>query len=78
MIDKTNNPPPMIRHLRKAREHEEAGDFPAAINEAKQALKEDPSSSRPVRELGILYFKNQDLDTAEKCFDYTLIDHEAM
>ncbi|MFZ5572612.1 MAG: response regulator [Thermodesulfobacteriota bacterium] len=68
VVDKVNNPPPMMQHLRQARKLEESGDGEGAIAAAKAAMKEDPSSSRPIRELGILYYKKQDFDTAEKCF----------
>ncbi len=68
VIDKVNNPAPMMQHLKQAREREESGDIEGAINAAKAAMKEDPTSSRPVRELGILYYKKEDFDTAEKCF----------
>ncbi len=68
VIEKTNNPSPMIRYLRKSRILEEAGNMDAAINEAKLALNEDPLSSKPIRELGILYYKKNDFETAEKCF----------
>ncbi len=68
VVEMANNPSPMIRHLRKSRIFEEAGNMDAAIGEAKLALNEDPSSSKPIRELGILYYKKNDIDTAEKCF----------
>lgn len=68
VVNKVNNPTPMLIHLKKARELEDSGDLAGAINAAKAAMKEDSSSSRPVRELGILYYKNTDFDTAEKCF----------
>ncbi len=68
VVNKVNNPTPMMMYLKKARELEDAGDLVAAINAAKAAMKEDTSSSRPIRELGILYYKNTDYDSAEKCF----------
>lgn len=66
VIDKTNNPPPMILHLKKAMGHEDDGDIDAAIEEAKLAMDADPKSSRPVRELGYYYLKRDDLVEAEK------------
>lgn len=68
VVEKSNCPSPMIRYLRKARMLEESGDMDAAIEQAATAQNEDPDSSIPVRELGILYFKKGDLDTAEKHF----------
>jgi tetratricopeptide (TPR) repeat protein len=56
----------MIYHLKKARDHEEAEDIDAAIKEAEIAMNEDPQSSRPVRELGYLFIKKNDLKKAEK------------
>lgn len=66
-INKANNPPPMVAHLKKSRKFEESGDIGSAINEAKLAVKADSQSSRPLRELGCLYLKIDDLDNAEKC-----------
>ena len=66
MLEKANNPPAMIRHLRKAVRKEEEGDIEGAILEAHEAMKADPDSSRPIRELGYLYFKNNDLVNAER------------
>lgn len=68
VVNQANNPPPMIQHLKQARAFEEAGEMEKAIAEAKKALKAEPNSSRPLRELGYLYFQKKDLDTAEKCF----------
>ncbi len=66
VIDKANNPPPMVTHLKNARNLEEAGDFKAAIEEARLAMSADPMSSRPIREIGYYYYKNDQLETAEK------------
>ncbi len=66
VIQRTNNPPPMFRHLKKSREMEEAGDIGSAIKEAMFANKADPLSSKPLRTLGYLFFKKKELDEAEK------------
>jgi CheY-like chemotaxis protein len=66
VINKANNPPPMIKCLKMARKCEESGDYETAITLAQKAIKENPKSTRPVRELGYYYLKNGDLDSAEK------------
>lgn len=66
VLEKANNPPPMVRHLKKARLLKESGDLDAAIAETRLALKADPKSSRPLRELGSLYYEKKEIDTAEK------------
>jgi len=65
VLEKANNPPPMFFHLKRARDYEEGGDIDAAIEEVKQAMEADPESSRPLRELGYLYFKKNDMENAE-------------
>lgn len=67
VLEKVNNPPPMYRHLRKARSLAEGGDLDGAIAETKLAVKADPRSSRPLRKLGHLYYEKKEMDTAEKC-----------
>ena len=66
IIEKANNPPPMIYHLKKALIFEEEGDIAAALNEAGLAMDASPNSSRPVRDLGYYYFKNDMFREAEK------------
>lgn len=66
VLEKANNPPPMIFHLKRARDYEEDGDVDAAIEEVKKAMEADPQSSRPSRELGYLYFKKNDMESAEE------------
>jgi len=66
VIENANNPPPMVSHLKKALEFEDAGDFDAAIEEVKLAKEADPKSSRPIRDLGYYYYKKNDLKRAEK------------
>ncbi len=66
VVEQANNPPPAVLHLKNARVHEDAGQIELAIEEAKMAIKADPKSSKPVRELGYYYFKNGDMASAEK------------
>ncbi|HHO75991.1 MAG TPA: response regulator [Deltaproteobacteria bacterium] len=68
VIDKVNNPSPMVMHLRKARALEEAGDIDAAIVEAKRAVFSDNKSSRPIRELAYYYYKKGHINEAKKWF----------
>ncbi|RJP82473.1 MAG: response regulator [Desulfobacteraceae bacterium] len=68
IVEKANNPPPMIKHLRQAIQYEEAGNIDGAIEEAYQAMASDTFSSRPARELGYFYFKKGDLQNAEKFY----------
>jgi tetratricopeptide (TPR) repeat protein len=66
VIEKANNPPPMVYHLKRARDFEEKGDIDAAITEAEMAMEASPNVTRPIRELGYFYFKKNDLKEAEK------------
>lgn len=66
VVKKANNPPPMIRQLKMARECEDRGDLDGAIRGAQQAVRENPKSTRPIRELGYFYLKKGQLDSAEK------------
>ena len=68
LIEKVNNPSPMILHLKRSRDLEESHNLVDAIHEAKIAAKADLKSSKPVYKLGQLYHKKKDLKTAEKCF----------
>lgn len=67
VVEFTNNPLPERRHLLNARQCEEKGDIDGAIKEIKLALRENPSSSRILRKLGILYFEQENFEFAEKC-----------
>ena len=66
VIEEANNPPPMVYHLRKARQFEEEGRIDDALNETLAAVEADPKSSRPVRDTGYYYLKKGDLKEAEK------------
>ncbi len=66
VVEKANNPPPMVHHLRQAKKHEDSGDLDAAIEEAELAAKAEPASTRPIRELGDYFYKIGDLEEAEK------------
>ncbi|MBN1850527.1 MAG: response regulator [Deltaproteobacteria bacterium] len=66
VIDKFNNPPPMLYHLKRARAFEDTGDLDSAIQEVLLAKEANPEVTRPIRELGYYYFKKNDLKEAEK------------
>lgn len=66
VVDKINNPPPMFVHLKAARALKEADDSEGAMNELINAMKSDQTSSKPLREIGILYFERGDLSSAEE------------
>ena len=66
VIEKVNDPPPMIYHLKRARSFEEEGDIESAIMEAQLAMDSNPNVTRPIRELGYYYFLKEDYDEAEK------------
>mgnify|MGYP006285555929 FL=1 len=66
VVDRANHPPPMVRHLKTARQLEDAGDLDGAIREAQAAVRENPKATRPIRELGYFYLKKGALEAAEK------------
>jgi len=66
VVAKANNPPPIVAHLKRARDFEDQGDLDMAIQEARRAMELDPDSSRAIRELGHFYLKKEDLEEAEK------------
>ncbi|MBN1103636.1 MAG: tetratricopeptide repeat protein [Deltaproteobacteria bacterium] len=66
VIANANNPSPMVVHLKRGRQFEQAGDLDSAIEEARLAVKANPKATRPIRELGYYYFKKEDLQEAEK------------
>ena len=67
VVDRANDPPPARRHFLKAREFEENGEIDAAIEEVKLALKNNLSSSKILRKLGLLYLEKDNIEIAEKC-----------
>jgi tetratricopeptide (TPR) repeat protein len=66
VIEKVNNPPPMMAHLKKAYAYEKEGNIDAALEEALMAMQENPNSTRPLRDIGSLFLKKGDLDEAEQ------------
>lgn len=66
VVEKANNPSPMVFHLKKAVEYDEVGDLDGAVQEAEAAMKADPKSSKPIRDLGYYCYKKGDLKKAEK------------
>jgi len=66
VIENANNPPPMVYHLKLARNFEEKGEIDLAIDETRLAMEANPKASRPVREMGYYYYKKDDLKGAEK------------
>jgi tetratricopeptide (TPR) repeat protein len=66
VIEKVNNPPPMMAHLKKAYAREREGDIDGALEEALMAMQANPNSTRPLRDIGSLFFKKGDLDEAEQ------------
>ena len=68
LLEKFFNPDPLTKHLRAARDLEEADDIPGAIAETKKASAANPRSSRPMRELGRLLLKVGSWKKSMKCF----------
>ncbi len=66
-VHRANHPSEAYIHRSKARDHEESGDFEAAIEQIKLALGFKPSASRLLREFGLLYEKVGKLPIATKC-----------
>ncbi len=65
-VAKANDPPPIVAHLKRARDFEDEGELDMAIQEALLAMELDPDSSRAIRELGHFHLKKDDLKEAEK------------
>lgn len=68
VIKKLQHPDPMTVHLRLARELEEVGDVEDAMKALGRAVKINPGSSRPLRELGRLYAQQGNVEKAINCF----------
>jgi CheY-like chemotaxis protein len=66
VIERANNPPPMVVHLKNARRLEGLGDLDGAVREAELARMANPKATRPIRELGYYYYKKNELEEAEK------------
>lgn len=68
VIKKQHHPDPMTAHLRLARDLEETGDIESAMKALGRAIKVNPGSSRPLRELGRLYTQQKKIEMAITCF----------
>lgn len=68
VINEANNPTPMNYHLKRAKKCEDNDDIDAAIKETVLAMEANPKSSRPVRDLGYLFFKKGEIAESEKWF----------
>ena len=67
VVARINNPDPVTRYKKMARDLEEKGDYEAAIEQIRNALKIKPGASRLLRQMGLLHFKIQKNKIAEKC-----------
>ncbi len=67
VIDKINNPGPVTKYRKLARDLEEKGDIEGAIEQIRRALKQKPNASRLLRQMGLLHFKIKKNKIAEKC-----------
>lgn len=67
VVARINNPDPVTRYKKLARDLEEKGDYEAAIEQIRNALKIKPGASRLLRQMGLLHFKIQKNKIAEKC-----------
>ncbi len=68
VLKKANDPPRVALLLRKSKEAAEEGKVDLSFKLAQAAALEDPKSSKPIRELGVLYFNKRKIENAEKCF----------
>jgi CheY-like chemotaxis protein len=66
VVEKANNPPPLASYLKRARDLEESGEPEAAFKEIQNAIDAEPLSTRPLREMGKLHLKMNNLEQAEK------------
>jgi len=69
VIDRANNPPPLDFHLKRSRDFVESGDYESAINEVLLAMEANPNLTRPIRELGYIYYLKGDLEDAKTWFE---------
>ncbi|WDP93076.1 MAG: response regulator [Desulfobacter sp.] len=67
VVHQANNPDDCTRHILKARELEEAGDYQGAIAEIRQALVHKPSASRILRKMGLLHLSINKVAIGVKC-----------
>ncbi len=68
LIQNATNPEPLTIHLNNVRNLEEIGDIDGAIEEARLAAAANDRSSRPLRELGRLYLKKNEIAEATLSF----------
>ncbi|MDD5759268.1 MAG: response regulator [Desulfobulbaceae bacterium] len=68
LINLVVNPSILTQLLRKAEEYSEKNALDQAIECVLLAIKNNPRSSKPLRELGRLYLKKNELDKAMVCF----------
>lgn len=68
LLGKANNPDPATILLYRARALEESGDIDSAIAHASKACECNPRSSLPLRALGRLYLRKNNINQAKDCF----------
>jgi len=73
LLEAIRNPSPMKRLLTKARELREKGKLSQAVICAKEAARQNSHSSRPLRELGLLYLRLGDLDKSKQSFEQATV-----
>jgi DNA-binding response OmpR family regulator len=69
LVEKVNNPSPVDFHLKRARDLVDSGDYASAIDEARLAMEANPNLTKPIRELGYIYYLNNDLEEAKIWFE---------
>ncbi|MBA3014620.1 MAG: response regulator [Proteobacteria bacterium] len=68
LLNQASNPSPLAQLLKRAEEFSEKGMLDEAIECISLAVKSNPRSSKPLRELGRLYLKKGFTDKALLCF----------
>lgn len=68
LLDQVVNPSPLTQLLRKAEEFGEKNQIDQALECISLAVKSNPKSSKPLREMGRLYLKKGVVDKALVCF----------